>query len=339
MRMRKLGKGQSVMFCGPMEVERKILHCSGKTQCDTIEVADVLQWSISTTCINTKKCIPLWATQGIRRQRRHIACSESSNDGGKGAALEIAKSLLEAEAQTLQDRYEFGGRRSEEQVLLQGVEEVALSKRETQVEAIRAKCREFGLISLNNATLREEQERELSPENEQERQVERPPALTPKNHSVHPDVKRFVHQGILDRFSDAFQPAFELFGNTSAIECLEKETWPVHLLITADFAQTVHASGNQLLDSFLRPVHWVASGKRILIKQTCHIPDSQLFKASLMQYHSTTCSISGSARIIHRFLVHSLNSFSWYSHKWWFEDSYGNLSSLEFRMMPSGLFA
>ena len=141
------------------------------------------------------------------------------------------------------------------------MEEVALSNRETQVKAIRAKCREFGLKSLNNATLREEQERELSPENEQKRQVECSPALTPKNHNVHPGVKRFVHQEILDRCSDAFQPAFELFGNTSAIECLEKETWPVHLLITADFAQTVHASGNQLLDSFLRPVQWVASRK------------------------------------------------------------------------------
>ena len=51
MRMRKLGKGQSVMICGPMEVERKILRCSGKSRCDTIEVADVLQWSISETCI------------------------------------------------------------------------------------------------------------------------------------------------------------------------------------------------------------------------------------------------------------------------------------------------
>ena len=132
------------MFCGPMEVERKILLCSGKTHCDTIEVADVLQWSISETCINTKKCIPLWATQGIRHQRRRIACSEYSNDRGKGAALEIAKSLLEAEAQTLQDRYGFEGRRSEEQVLLHGVEEVALSKRETQVEAIRAR---FSVIS------------------------------------------------------------------------------------------------------------------------------------------------------------------------------------------------
>ncbi len=131
----------------------------------------------------------------------------------------------------------------------------------TELKVIRAKCREFELASFNNATLREEQERELSPENEQERQVERPPALTPYNHSVHQDVKRFVQQGILDRDSDAFQPAFEIFTNTSAIEYLEVEAWPAQLLVTADFARTVHASGNQHLDSFLRPVHWVVSAR------------------------------------------------------------------------------
>ena len=259
--MRKLGKGQSVMFCGSMEVERKILHCSGKSRGDTIEVADVLQWSISETCNHTKKCIPLWATQGVRYQHRHIAWAKSSIGGGRDTALGMAKSLLEVEAQSLQDRYGFEGRRSEEQMLLHNGWEKTLSKRKTQLEAIRAKCREFELTSFNNATLREEQERELSPENEQERQVERPLALTPCTHSVHRDVKRFVHQGILDRDSDAFHPAFELFSSTSAMGCLEVEAWPVHLLVTADFARTVHPSGNHDLDSFLRPVHWVVSGK------------------------------------------------------------------------------
>ena len=249
------------MFCGPMEVERKIIHCSGKTQRDEIEVADVLQWSISETCNTTKKCIPLWATQGIRYQRRYSAWSDSSNGRGKGAAMETAESLLETEARTLQDRYGFGARQSEEQVLLHNMENESLSRRETQLEAIRAKCREFELASFNNVTLQEEQERELSPENEQERQVERPLALVPYNHSVHRDVKRFVKKGTLDRNSDAFQPAFELFGDTSANEYLEVETWPENLLVTADFARTVHAAKNQHLDSFLRPVHWVASAK------------------------------------------------------------------------------
>lgn len=249
------------MFVGPMEVERKIIHCSGKTSRDAIEVADVLQWSISETCTNTKKCIPLWATQGTRYQRRYAAWSDSSNGRGEGAALETAKSLLETEAQTLHDRYGIDARRSEEQILLHNVEDESLSKRETQLEAIRAKCREFELASFDNATLREEQERELSPENEQERQVERPLALAPHRHSVHRDLKRFVLGGKLDRDSGAFKPAFELFRDTSANESLEVEKWPEHLLVTADFARTVHAAKRQHLDSFLRPVHWVASGK------------------------------------------------------------------------------
>jgi hypothetical protein len=261
MRMRKLGKGQSVMFCGPMEVERKILHCSGKTRCDTIEVADVLQWSISETSLHTKKCIPLWATQGFRYQRRHAVWSEYPKDGANNAAREIAESLLETEAQTLQDRYGFDGRRSEEQVLLRKGSEGLPLKHQTQLEAIRAKCREFQVVSFNNATLREEQERELSPENEQERQVERPRAMTPCKHRLHKDVRRFVQQGILDRNSDAFLPAFKLFCNTTAIECFEVKMWPTHLLVTADFARTLDVSAHQHLDNFLRPVHWVVSGK------------------------------------------------------------------------------
>ena len=260
MRMRKLGKGQSVMFCGPMEIERKILLCSGKAPDDTIEVADVLQWTISETCINTKRCIPSWATQGLRYQRRQMARSKFASDSSNGVTPEIAKTLLEPEAQSLQDRYGFE-QPAEEEVLFQNEEEELL-KYETQFEAIKSKCQEFGMVSFSNATLQEEQERELSPENEQERQVESPPALTPHTHSIHRDVKRFVDHGILNRLSNAFQPAFELFRNTNAIECLEVEAWPAHLLVTADFAQTVESSENQRLDSFLRPVNWVAIGNK-----------------------------------------------------------------------------
>ena len=167
----------------------------------------------------------------------------------------MAKSLLEVEAQSLQDRYGFQRRRSEEQVLLHNGREKSLSKRKMQLEAIRAKCREFELTSFNNATLREEQERELSPENEQEGQVERPLPLAPCTHSVHRDVKRFVHQDILDRDSDAFQPGSEFFSSTSAMGYLEVEAWPVHLLVTADFARTRRFSGNHDLDSFFRPIN------------------------------------------------------------------------------------
>ncbi|KAI4260741.1 MAG: hypothetical protein LQ352_000133 [Teloschistes flavicans] len=247
-----------------------------------------------------KKCVPLWATQGIRYQRRHMAWSRFLGGEGKRAAPEIAKSLLEAEAQTLQDRYGFEGP-PEEKVLFHNVEEESLLKRETQLDAIRAKCREFELASFSDATLQEEQERELSPENEQERQVELPPKLIPYVHSVHRDVKRFVHQGFLDRDSNAFQPAFELLRNTSASECLEVEMWPVHLLVTADFARTVHASENQHLDSFLRPVHWVAIGKNhntvecvVLSPYEAHelLPSIRQHKKATLHVYSPRVSMS-----------------------------------------------
>lgn len=261
MRMRKLGKGQSVVFCGPLDVERKILDCCGKTQGDTIEVADVLKWSISETCISTQKCIPLWGTQGIRHLRHHIARSESSNSDDTAAASKVAKALLEPEAQSLEDRYGLRIGRHEEQILLHNLKEESLSKYDAELEAMRAKCREFGLTTFNTATLQEEQERELSPENERERHIEHAPALTPYKHSIHQDLQRFIHQGILDHSSNAFQPAFELFNNTSAVECLERNTWSSNLLVTVDFARTVQAPQNQFLDSFLRPVHWVVSTK------------------------------------------------------------------------------
>lgn len=301
MRMRKLGKGQSVVFCGPLEVERKILDCCGKTPGDTIEVADVLRWSISETCISTKKCIPLWGTQGIRHLRHHIAKSEFSNGDDTGAALDVAKALLETEAQSLEDRYGLRVRRHEEQVLLHNLKGGSLSKCEAQVDAMRAKCREFGLSTFNTATLREEQERELSPENERERQVERPPALTPYEHSIHPDLKLFVHQGFLDHRSEAFQPAFELFSNTSAVECLEKNTWSSNFWVTVDFARTVQISNNQCLDSYLRPVHWVASGKSresldlvVLSPYEAHelLPSIRQHKAITLHVYSPRVSMS-----------------------------------------------
>ena len=46
MRMRKLGKGQSVVFCIPEEVESSILELSGKYEKSDIDVSDVLRWAV-----------------------------------------------------------------------------------------------------------------------------------------------------------------------------------------------------------------------------------------------------------------------------------------------------
>ena len=165
MRMRKLGKSQSVVFCGSIEVQLKVLESNGKKPGDRIEVSDVLSWCIQNTWSNTKKSIPLWATQGIRHYRRRAACS--TLDG----APHISDSILESESQSLEQRYGYSGEKPDEVLIFQKSGDSKLSLFKKDLDAIRSKCQEFGLLSFSDSALHEEQERELQPENEREQQV------------------------------------------------------------------------------------------------------------------------------------------------------------------------
>jgi hypothetical protein len=178
----------------------------------------------------------------------------------RGLQNGISKSILEKEAQSLEQRYGYGDTQSEEQLLLQNVAKEPLVGREKQLENIRAKCQEFEVMSFNAATLQEEQERELSPENEREQQVELPPASAPLTHGVHDDVWFLVTRGVLKR-SGAFQPAFETLRSTTAFNSYDTGAWPKDLLVTTDFANTIRSShtGAHFLDWFLKPVQWVVS--------------------------------------------------------------------------------
>jgi hypothetical protein len=68
-----------------------------------------------------------------------------------------------------------------------------------------------------------------------------------------------ISDGLLNRFSTAFQPAFWTFLKTSASIAFEPGAWPQDLLVTSDFANTVLLADTELLDQYLRPVHWIVS--------------------------------------------------------------------------------
>ncbi|KAH8798597.1 hypothetical protein F5884DRAFT_687263 [Xylogone sp. PMI_703] len=256
MRMRKLGRGQSVIFCAAMEVQRKIREHSSNSR-KQIEVSDVLKWCIAETIANTRRNVPLWATQGVRHQHRQAVYTRSRATC-QGLSRELVESLLEPEAQTLEQRYGARYKTHEEQILSESIIDESLSKRKVHLDAIQAKCREFKVVSFNTAALHEEQERELSPENEREQQVELPPPAVPLIHSVHEDLRQLIAHGILKRNSDAFLPAFEVFRDTTAHDYYKTLNWPTDLFVTKDFARSIRSSG-QPLDHFLRPVHWVLS--------------------------------------------------------------------------------
>jgi len=251
MRMRKLGKGQSVIFCIPEEIQTKILECTSKSCSTEIEVSDLLAWAITETWADMRRNISLWATQGHRYE------DHKDYLNGVETTVEQAKEFLETEAQSLEDRYRprlrnrFGAMKDWDNT-------------NRNIQEILKRYRAFEAVSLDTATLQEEQERELSPEIEEERQVQRPAPMEAETHELHPDLVRLVDTGIFSARSDAFVPAFQALKSTSAAVQFDLEQLPNDLLVTADFVRTVkHPRGvmsdSYVSDSYLRPVQWILS--------------------------------------------------------------------------------
>ncbi|GLA78963.1 hypothetical protein AtubIFM55763_001128 [Aspergillus tubingensis] len=249
MRMRKLGKGQSVVFCIPEEIKFKILTLCGRTHESDLTVADVLRWAISETWDDMQRSIPLWAVQGKRYQAQARQWRVFRQDRQTSISTSQAEGFLEPESQSLEQRYSPGGNHG-----------LSLSSQwpdDADARRILDRCREFATVKLSAAQLQEEQERELAPEIEQERQVQRPAPAEPEPHSVHPDILSFVTTGHLDASSDAVKPAFMVLKDTSAARYLDVAQFPSALLVTVDFARTVRLPRSSARDSYQRAVEWV----------------------------------------------------------------------------------
>lgn len=249
MRMRKLGKGQSVVFCIPEEIKFKILTLCGRTHESDLTVADVLRWAISETWDDMQRSIPLWAVQGKRYQAQARQWRVLRQDGQTSISTSQAEDFLEPESQSLEQRYSPGGNH--------GLSLSSQCPDDADARRILDRCREFATVKLSAAQLQEEQERELAPEIEQERQAQRPAPAEPEPHSVHPDILSFVTTGYLDASSDAVKPAFMVLKDTSAARYLDVAQFPSELLVTVDFARTVRLPRLSARDSYQRAVEWV----------------------------------------------------------------------------------
>ena len=250
--MRKLGKGQTVLFCVNEEIEDKIRTRVSKSMHANVELADILMWSISETFKETKRAMPLWAVQGERFLRQ----SELWNDVYAVGTADMSKAqtdpFLEPEAQTLDDRYR--ARDTVDVVTQMGQSSIA------RIEEIKDRCSKFDNLQFRAGTLQEEQERELSPEIEQERQTERRLRAPPSKHYLHPDVMLFVSSGKVNQTSPAYMPAFQALESTTAASSFKvlQLACDHHLVASADFAKTVERSNkSHATDSFQRAVQWI----------------------------------------------------------------------------------
>lgn len=250
--MRKLGQGQSVVFCVPEEIGRQLRSRATVPEHMRIGVSDVLCWTVTQTWMDVRRSMPLWAVQGRRFEGQQGLWTRAYSDGELSLSTSDAELFLEDEAQTLKHRYQprvdTDTRPSPQ------------TKRGVNLQRIEDRCRQFHILEHATATLQEEQERELSPEIVQQREVQRPLPAKPADHSIHPDLRAFVIDGTLKSGSDAFKPAFETLRQTNAASHIDVSQFPVDVLATADFASTIQSSSqSSLLDSYQRPVQWVVT--------------------------------------------------------------------------------
>ncbi|PYH42617.1 uncharacterized protein BP01DRAFT_404617 [Aspergillus saccharolyticus JOP 1030-1] len=255
MRLRKLGHGQSVTFCVPKEIEAKLFTLTGTHDRTGADVSDILLWAISETWIDMQRSISLWATQGARFEHQCALWSMVQREGDETRMSQNHSiRFLEPESQSLVNRY--GPRPATLPFLRQGWEESKNMRR------ILDRYNEFCGANHRAVDLSEEQERELAPEFEEERQLQRPGPVDPECHSLDPDLLSFITSGKLIKDSKSYLPAFEL-RETSAAAHLDVSEFPSGLYVTQDFARTVIRSKKNRfeLDSYQRPVQWILLSK------------------------------------------------------------------------------
>lgn len=254
MRMRKLGHGQSVLFCIPREIQHKILALKGFSPADNnICVADILCWVMTVTCQELRRGVPLWITQGLRFYRHRDLWDKRYTQHCKPTAW--TPRLLEAESQSIEARYSPAN----DKLDLDGIAEDEPAV-EIVFETFKQRCSDFGIQEMRSSSLEEEQERELAPEAERERQIERPPKAEPHSHVIHADVIRLVKTGKFSAMSQAFIPAFQALNDSTGqtMSSLELNKSFPHLYVTKDFASTIKTTFKKNIQaSFQRSVQWV----------------------------------------------------------------------------------
>ncbi|KAF8970976.1 hypothetical protein BDZ97DRAFT_1901937 [Flammula alnicola] len=243
MRMRKLGQGQSIIFCAPPEVDRSIREAENIGSLCPVKVIDVLSWVMSKTCTDIEHHTPHWVQQGVDYHNRRKADDAFS---ASEADVELLKhAWLQPAARSLDEMYGFMTKYTSNSV--------------NDIPAMRERLRLLGVTTVRDAQMEEEQEREVSHEVEQELQLERPPRVPPAVHHLDEEVRRFVRQGTIRPNSDIFFPLMTPLRSESDALSPQKR-WSRQLLATRDFMTTTkNGKEKSVLTDYLRPVNWIVS--------------------------------------------------------------------------------
>ncbi|KAH9179663.1 hypothetical protein EDB89DRAFT_1841766 [Lactarius sanguifluus] len=246
MRMRQLGKGQSVMFFAPGEVDRRIRRLIPRANEpeNGVQVIDILRCAMHETCRDISHHLPHWAQQGVDHHRRFSAYKQYSSTEDLGV---LKNSWLQPESKTLEEMYEP----------VSGAQCAVLGPEINGIPSLRERLERLGVTRLIDVRMAEEQEREVDHEVERERHRELPPKVHPAQHIVCDEIRNFVSTGVL---AEPLRHIIPLFAPTGIHEALNSmKRWSPAPLATTDFAITTMNSSITHLTDYLRPVNWILS--------------------------------------------------------------------------------
>ena len=259
MRMRNLDHGQSIICFAPPEVHNSILSLF-RTPPSIIDISHVIQWTLEQTCRHVEQERALWASRGLNHTKRRLAQDRLLLNAGSQEPAQIVRcdgvqefldSVKDREALSLEEMY------------LQSNDKAAAlpfgfndDNEDSIAQILFFEWRKLDNAKQQTSKLQEEQEREVAHEVEQERQVQRPPRLKPRQHSVHQILRDFICNGRLPTERDGLQPVFEGLQHTTAKK-LYIPHFESHLFATEDF---IHAVMVKPYDDYIRPVNWVLVG-------------------------------------------------------------------------------
>ena len=297
--MRQLGKGHSVMFFAPGEVDRRIrgLIPDGTSPGTRVRVLDVIRWAIHETCEEICRYLPYWADQGLDHHKRFAAYEEYRSSGDVEV---LRRSWQQPESQTLEQMYWIS----------EGTKK-ARSHEIYSIPPLRERIERLGATKLVGARMAEEQEREVNHEVEPTRVVERPPQVQPAEHMIHPDIREFVETGKLPESPTHIFPLLAPINVAKALDSTFE--WSPTPLASADFMTVTEDSDSMALTDFLRPVNWILSsgtGKDSIVIVISPYEANELLpiirKSSKVQLHIYAPRITFSMRSFSDLTFHSV---------------------------------
>ena len=261
MRLRQLAHGQSLFFVAPPEVHRDILKITGKSEGDSLDGYDVINWALAQSCLNIERCEPLRIMQGLSyHHRQHAAQQYFAAKREEGGIVEssAAEMFIEKERQSLCDLYAPSWMKPADELSLLNLN---AQDSNPEVQTLLHRWKEIDPSSVDSAKVLEEHEREVAHEVEQETEIQRPPPAKPLGETVDAILKTYVQTGDSQTWR-FFRTADEAIirkssaGRSAGLYVV----WP-GVRVSEGFNLVVQKPASGFYDDYFRPVNWILTSK------------------------------------------------------------------------------